>query len=80
MKKILWKLLELFDGNWGYDTPLQKRFNVGDKCRISKNKTNHNPFKVGEEVVIIETGRYDYLVENETGKAIVYQFELHNKI
>lgn len=77
MKNILWKLLEWSDNNWGYSTPIQKRFNIGDKCRISQHKTNYNPFEVGEEVVIVETGRHDYLVRNNNLKsAIVYQFEL----
>jgi hypothetical protein len=76
MKKILWKLLERFDDNWGYTTPLQKRFEIGKKCFISAFKTNGTKFEIGEEVTVIETGRHDYLVENENGKAIVYQFEL----
>jgi len=77
MKKILWKLLEWSDNNWGYSTPLQKRFKIGDKCRISQHKTAYNPFDVSEEVVIIETGRHDYLVKNNNLEtAIVYQFEL----
>lgn len=78
MKKILWKLLKIVDNNWGYTTPLQERFNIGDKCKISGNKTNNIKFKFGEEVTIIETGRHDYLVENDKGiKDVVYQFELN---
>jgi hypothetical protein len=78
MKKILWKLLEMFDSNWGYTTPLQKRFKHGDKCKISHNKTQQTKFDVGEIVFIIETGRHDYLVKNDKGvKGVVYQFELN---
>lgn len=77
MKKILWLLLQFFDNNWGYSTPLQKRFNIGDKCKISKHKSKENEFEVGEEVVIVETGRHDYLIKNQRGKlAVVYQYEL----
>jgi hypothetical protein len=77
MKKILWKLLEMVDSNWGYTTPLQKRFQHGDKCKISHLKTTETKFNVGEIVFIIETGRHDYLVQNEDGvKGVVYQFEL----
>jgi len=77
MKNILWFLISLFDSNWGYDTPLQKRFKVGDKCKISHYKTKDNTFEVGEEVTIVENGRNDYLIKNRNGKMIVvYQFEL----
>lgn len=77
MKKILWILLQLFDNNWGYATPLQKRFNVGDKCKISKHKTKEIRFNIGEEVTIIETGRHDYLIKNQAGLLdVVYQYEL----
>ena len=77
MKKILWLLLQFFDNNWGYSTPLQKRFNVGDKCKISQHKTKENQFEVGEEVTVIENGRNDYLIKNRAGKLlVVYQFEL----
>lgn len=77
MKTILWFLISLFDNNWGYTTPLQKRFNVGDKCKISQHKSKENTFEVGEEVTIVENGRHDYLVKNRNGKMIiVYQFEL----
>lgn len=76
MKKILWKLLELFDDNWGYSTPLQKRFKVGDKVKISPYK-QCDKIEVHEQVKIIEFGRHDYLIEKDNGeKAIVYQFEL----
>lgn len=44
MKALLWKLLERLDNNHGYSTPLQKRFKVGDRCRISTHKLSgrHN--------------------------------------
>jgi hypothetical protein len=78
MKKILWKLLEIVDSNWGYTTPLQKRFQRGDKYKISHHKTPQTKFDVGEIVFIIETGRHDYLVQNDKGiKGVVYQFELN---
>lgn len=77
MIKILWKLLEFFDSNWGYFTPLQKRFNVNDKCRISTLKTQYVPLEVGDLVTVIETGRRDYLVRREDGiTVVVFQFEL----
>lgn len=77
MKKILWGLLEIFDDNWGYYTPLQKRFNVNDKCRISSLKTKYVPLEIGDLVTVIETGRQDYLVRREDGiTVVVFQFEL----
>ena len=78
MKKILWKLLKMIDNNLGYTKPLQERFNIGRECKISHNKTNDTKFDVGEIVHIIETGRHDYLVQNNKGvKGVVYQFELN---
>ncbi len=78
MKKILWKLLEWCDNNWGYTTPLQKRFNIGDKCKISTHKIQSTPLEVGNDVVIVETGRHDYLVRrvSDNTKVVVYQYEL----
>jgi hypothetical protein len=77
MKKILWFLLEKFDNNWGYTTPLQKRFKIGDIVKISHFKLYATQLEFGEQVTILETGRHDYLVENSKGvKAVVYQFEL----
>ena len=37
MKKVLWFLLNIVDDNWGYSTPLQKRFKVGDRVKISNH-------------------------------------------
>lgn len=77
MKTLLWKLLELVDDNWGYMTPLQKRFKVGDKCKISRYRTLYTPFEIGSEVTIVETSRHDYLIEDEYGfQIVVFQFEL----
>jgi len=77
MKKILWKLLEKFDNNHGYTTPLQKRFKVGDRCKISSFKMKETQFAIGDFVDIIEIGRQDYLiVNNRDEKTVVYQFEL----
>jgi len=77
MKKLLWKLLKLVDNNWGYSTPIQQRFKIGDKCRIHFCYTENTGFISGETVTIIETGRHDYLVRNESGnQSCVYQFEL----
>lgn len=79
MKNLLWKLLEKFDNNWGYSTPIQKRFKIGDKCKIRFCYEDH-PVKAGDVVTIIETGRHDYLVQNSEGqKFIVFQFELYDK-
>lgn len=78
MVKILWFLLEFFDNNWGYRTPLQKRFKVGDVCYISLFKGPNTSLEIGEKVTIIENGRFDYLVENDNCvKQIVYQHELN---
>jgi len=74
MKKILWFILSKVDDNWGYSTPLQKRFKVGDRVKISTNSKliAHTP------ATIIETGRYDYLIEDDNlVKHIVLQFELY---
>ena len=77
IKAILWKLLSWADDNWGYSTPLQKRFKPGDKKRISAYKLQDTQLEFREDVIILERGRHDYLVENEQGqKAVVYQFEL----
>jgi len=77
MKKILWKLLSIVDNNWGYTTPLQKRFQINDKCKISIFKQICTKYSVGDEVTIIETGRHDYLVSDKNGvKEIVLQIEL----
>jgi hypothetical protein len=77
MKKLLWKLLEMIDDNHGYSTPLQKRFEIGDKVRISLNKEDSTTYITGETVTIIETGRHDYLVRNSKGvQHCVYQYEL----
>jgi hypothetical protein len=79
MKKLLWKLLELVDNNWGYTTPLQKRFNVGDKCKISSFKTKYTPLEINDVVTIVETGRHDYLVTRADGITVaVFQFEIYN--
>ena len=77
MKQWLGKLLKVGDNHWGYSTPIQQRFKVGDKCRIHFCYTENTGFKPGEIVTIIETGRHDYLVRNESGnQSCVYQFEL----
>ena len=80
MKNILWKLLEWLDDNHGYSTPIQKRFKVGDKVKVSVFKVNTD-LRVNGVVWIIETGRHDYLVENNWGgRFIVYQFELEGNV
>lgn len=82
IKKVLWFLLSLVDDNWGYSTPLQKRFKIGDNVFISyiNSTKSEEGFPLSTPVKIIETGRHDYLVENKEGKKqVVYQFEL-NKI
>ena len=67
----------MIDNNHGYSTPLQKRFKIGENVRISFDKHNDTPYITGEIVMIIETGRHDYLVKNLKGvKRCVYQFEL----
>ena len=78
MKKIIWKLLEMLDDNWGYSTSLQKRFKPGSQVTMSKHKKSDTPFRIGEEVVVLENGRHDYLVQNSDGKKwVVYQFEIY---
>ena len=77
MKKLLWKILEMIDDNHGYSTPLQKRFEVGDKFRVSFGKHENTPYITGEIVTIIETGRHDYLVRDSKGvQHCVYHYEL----
>ncbi len=79
MKRILWSLLSKLDNNHGYTSPLQRRYKIGDKCKINFYKLTNTKYKTGEEVIIIETGRHDYLVGNKNGdKQCVYQFELSN--
>ena len=74
MKKILWFLLSKVDSNWGYSTPLQKRFKVGDRVKIS----THSKLIAHTPATIIETGRHDYLIEDDNlQKYFVYQFELY---
>lgn len=73
MKTILWWLLNLIDDNWGYSTPLQKRFKVGDRVKTSQ----HSKLITHTPAIIVETGRVDYLIEDDNGEMhIVYQFEL----
>lgn len=77
ISKILNKLFGKIDSNWGYSTPSDVRFDVGDICAITEHKTNGNPFEIGEIVYILETGRHDYLVENINGvKHVIYQYEI----
>jgi hypothetical protein len=54
-----------------------KDFDTWREWKNSSMKTKETKFNVGEIVFIIETGRHDYLVQNEDGvKGVVYQFEL----
>lgn len=77
MKKLLWYLLSKVDDNWGYSTPLQKRFKVGDKVNVSFH-IKSNKLIPYEPVTIIECCRHDYLVEDAGGELHeVYQFELY---
>lgn len=65
------------DDNDGFYTPKQIRFKLGDKVKITQHKTEANKFEVGQELIVVETARYDYLVSDENGKlGIVYQFEI----
>ncbi len=74
MKRLLWILLNLVDNNWGYTTPLQKRFKVGDKVKISI----HSKLIAHTPATIIEFGRHDYLIKDDNNKLhVVYQFELY---
>jgi len=76
MKKILWFLLERIDDNWGYSTPIQKRFKVGDVVKISPHSSK---LVTDTTVTILEFGRYDYLIEDDNlVKHVVYQFELYD--
>jgi hypothetical protein len=75
VKKILWTLLKMFDNNWGYSTPLQFRFKVGDRVKIS----THSDLIYNTPATVIEFGRYDYLIEDDNGERhIVYQFEIYS--
>jgi len=77
MKKLLWFLLSKVDNNWGYSTPLQKRFKVGDRVKISTHSRLIELIP-HTQATIIETGRYDYLIEDDNlVKHVVYQFELY---
>lgn len=74
MKRLLWFLLSKVDSNWGYNTPLQKRFKVGDRVKIS----THSKLIAHTPATILETGRHDYLIEDDNlVKHVVYQFELY---
>jgi ribosomal protein S17 len=78
MKNLLWFIVKIFIDNHGYDTPRQERFKIGERVQISKFRRHPMFNKVGEIVTIIETRRYDYLIENSLGiRCILYQFELN---
>lgn len=79
MKKLLWFLLSKLDDNWGYSTPLQKRFKVGDKVKISNMvSTHHKTLIPHTPATIINTGRHDYLIQDSNMKLhVVYQFEIY---
>jgi hypothetical protein len=53
IQRLLWFLLSKVDNNWGYSTPLQKRFKVGDRVKIS----THSKLTVHTPATIIEIGR-----------------------
>lgn len=82
MKKLLWKILKLVDDNWGYESPHQERFEIGDEVRLSLFLLPEEKFGIGDIVTIIETGRYDYLIKHKkSGKLkCVYQQELDKKL
>lgn len=75
----MWKLLGLLISNHGYNTPIQKRFKVGDVVKTStfclEDGRKLTPFM---DVEIVETGRYDYVIRimGSNIMHIVYQFEL----
>lgn len=75
---ILRKIKGIFgiDDNWGYSTPKQKRFKVGQIVRVSNRRSINSIFEIGDSVAIVENGRHDYLVRNQRGQEVVYQFEL----
>lgn len=77
MKNLLYWLISLLDSNSGYLTQRQKRFNIGDTVTVTRFKDSGTPYNIGEEVVIVEHSRYDYLVTNrELVPCIVCQFEI----
>jgi len=79
MLKILWNLINKFDNNLGYSTPLQKRYSKGDFARISNYKLSETKISTNEVVMIVETKRHDYLIKDGNNTLhIVYQFELEN--
>lgn len=74
IKNLLYFIIECLDSNNGYSTSVQKRFKVGEKVKIS----THSGLIAHTPATIIETGRYDYLIEDDNGeKHIVFQFELY---
>ncbi len=75
IKNIIWYLLSKIDNNLGYNTPLQKRFKVGDRVKIS----THSKLIAHTPATIIECERCDYLIEDDNlQKHIVYQHEIYN--
>lgn len=74
---MIWKILEFFIDNWKYSTPIQKRFKVGDVCKISEFKLKETWLDPGTTVTVLENSRHDYLVRDLAGNQIVvYQFKL----
>lgn len=79
MVRFLYFLISLLDDNWGYTTSIQKRFKVGDEVVIvySSPTPVKSDLPVGCLCKIVETGRHDYLVEDQDGNMqVVLQFEV----
>lgn len=56
MKKLIWKILEMIDDNHGYSTSRQRRFEVGDKCKISSHKKTILNLILGKKLQLLKTG------------------------
>jgi hypothetical protein len=70
---------------WGYSTPKQYRYAVGDEVILSDPHNGPEPMYnnyvyKGTTWTVLETGRHDYLLQNEDGiNIIVKQYEISLK-
>lgn len=69
---------------WGYSTPKQYRYAIGDEVILSNPVDEPSPMSnfhyKGTTWAVLETGRHDYLLQNEDGiNIIVKQYEISLK-